>query len=214
MHLAESKEELQLLAASEGPFRELLEERSMWDGDAIRRGSRPLGYLQSLSAAPRALVIHGNYLAADEIEYLARCRDRMSVVYCPRTHAYFQHDAYPLQCMRKSKVRVVLGTDSRASNPDLDLLADVRFAAALHPEVAPAEWIRMATLDAAAALALDDRAGSLTVAKRADVIALSCDANERDAYAAVVSGAAPLRRVWLNGSEQKFVRGSTVPRTT
>ena len=79
-----------------GPFQELLEERSMWDAEAIPRGSRPLDYLRMLAEAPRALVIHGNYLDAEERAFLAEHADRMSLVYCPRTHAYFGHPPYPL----------------------------------------------------------------------------------------------------------------------
>jgi hypothetical protein len=79
-----------------GPLKELLEERSMWDAGAIPRGSRPLDYLQMLADAPRALVIHGNFLDAAERAFLAEHADRMSLVYCPRTHAYFDHPPYPL----------------------------------------------------------------------------------------------------------------------
>ncbi len=50
MHVAESREELQLLRDGDGPFQTLLEERSMWDADAISRGSRALDYLHLLSA--------------------------------------------------------------------------------------------------------------------------------------------------------------------
>jgi cytosine/adenosine deaminase-related metal-dependent hydrolase len=118
MHLAESPEELELLAAGTGPFRELLAERSMWDTAAIPRGSTPMDYLRVLARAPQALVVHGNYLATSEIEFLGRRRGQMSVVYCPRTHEFFQHNDYPLREMLAAGVRVALGTDSRASNPD------------------------------------------------------------------------------------------------
>ena len=97
MHLAESREELELLATGTGPFRDLLVDRSMWDTEAIPLGSTPLDYLRTLAEAPRALVIHGNNLSDEEIGFLAAHRERMSVVYCPRTHAYFGHDPYPLE---------------------------------------------------------------------------------------------------------------------
>src|SRR6185369_2743295 len=77
MHLAESQDELALLDSGDGRFRDLLEERSMWDPEVIPHGSRPLDYLQMLAGAPRALVIHGNYLDGEEIEFLAGKRDRM-----------------------------------------------------------------------------------------------------------------------------------------
>jgi cytosine/adenosine deaminase-related metal-dependent hydrolase len=211
MHLAESLEELQLLAAGDGEFRELLEERSMWDPAAIPQGSRPLDYLKRLAEAPRTLVIHGNYLADDEISFLGQRRQNMSVVYCPRTHARFGHPRWPLAAMAAAGVRVALGTDSRASNPDLNLLAELRFAARLFPEIDVAAWVRVATLDAATALGLGDEVGSLTSGKRADLIAIPCRVGARDPYETIVDGQTSVERIWLGGKPvDEFLRNSNL----
>ncbi|MCC6494126.1 MAG: amidohydrolase family protein [Pirellulales bacterium] len=198
MHLAESREELQLLASGDGPFRDLLIERSMWDEHAIPPRSTPLDYLRLLAEAPRALVIHGNYLDHPEIAFLAEQRQRMSVVYCPRTHGYFQHDPYPLDAMLRAGARIALGTDSRASNPDLSVLAELRYAARLHPSAAPAALVRMATLDGAESLGLQRDAGSLSIGKRADLLTIPCAA-AADPYEQVLSSSAPPAGVWLAG---------------
>lgn len=192
MHLAESREELQLLREGAGPFQELLAERSMWDGAAIPRGSRPLDYLRQLARAPRSLAIHGNYFDAEELAFVAAHRERMSLVYCPRTHAYFGHEFYPLEAMLAAGVRLTLGTDSRASNPDLNLLREVQFAATRFPGVDPAVLLRMATLDAAEALGLGDVVGSLTAGKRAELMTVRCDDDFRDPYAPLFAPGAHL----------------------
>ncbi|HEX6960537.1 MAG TPA: amidohydrolase family protein, partial [Lacipirellula sp.] len=199
MHLAESREELQLLDSGDGPFRELLQERSMWDAKAIPTGSRPLDYLRILLDAPRALVIHGNYLAADEIEFIAQRRQQMSVVFCPRTHEYFGHSPYPLNVLLAAGARVALGTDSRASNPDLNLLAELRHAAMRMPNVGPEQWLRIATLNGAEALGLANDAGSLTPGKRANIIALPCNAGSNAPYASLLDEAVRPHRMWLDG---------------
>ncbi len=69
-HLAESREELQLLRFGTGPFVRLLDELDAWEPNAIPFGSRPLDYLQMLAKSHRALVIHGNYLDDEEIGFL------------------------------------------------------------------------------------------------------------------------------------------------
>ncbi len=140
MHLAESREELDLLRDGTGPFQDLLDERSMWDPQAIPLGSRPLDYLRMLADAPRALVIHGNYLDDEELAFLGANRERMSLVYCPRTHAYFFHPPYPLGRALAAGVHVALGTDSRASNPDLSLLEEMRFVCAPILQLAPPRY--------------------------------------------------------------------------
>ncbi len=204
MHLAESREELELLTSGRGPFQELLEERSMWDASAIPLGSRPLDYLQRLAIAPRSLVIHGNYLDADESEFLAAHADRMSLVYCPRTHAYFQHSPYPLADLLAAGVHVALGTDSRASNPDLDLLAEMRHVARTHPHVAPNDILRMGTLNGAEALGWGTELGSLKPGKLANFVAVPLPevggrATASDLLAALLQSSQRVSRVWLRG---------------
>jgi cytosine/adenosine deaminase-related metal-dependent hydrolase len=167
MHLAESFEELELLRSHSGPLVERLKELSAWHSGSLPRGIRPLDYLEMLAAAHQVLVIHGNFLARDELEFIAARRGTMSVVYCPRTQAFFPHAAYPLAEMLACGVRVAIGTDSRASNPDLSILSELRHIARHHPAIAPEEILKMGTLYGAEALALEDQLGSLAPGKKA-----------------------------------------------
>ncbi len=116
MHLAETLDELELLATGRGAFVEFLERLGVWHPPAFPSAKRPLDYLRVLAKTPRALVVHGNYLADDELRLLAT-HPQMTLVYCPRTHAYFGHAPHPWRTLQKYGGRVILGTDSRASNP-------------------------------------------------------------------------------------------------
>ncbi|HEX3600174.1 MAG TPA: amidohydrolase family protein [Lacipirellulaceae bacterium] len=202
MHLAESREELQFLREGNGAFQELLAERSMWDAEAVPRGSTPHDYLRTLVDAPRALVIHGNYLDDDELDFLGTHRDRMSLVYCPRTHAYFKNERYPLATARKLNVRIALGTDSRASNPDLSLLSEMRYVAAAYPTVDPNEVLRMGTLAGAEALGREHDIGSLAPGKLANIVAVPLrDANTKSpngALEGMLADDSPMNSVWLH----------------
>jgi cytosine/adenosine deaminase-related metal-dependent hydrolase len=172
MHLAESREELELLASGGGPFRALLEELGVWRSDVFVLPRRPLDYLQLLAGARRALVIHGNYLADDEIRFLAARADRMSLVYCPRTHEYFRHEPYPLTALLRAGVSLSIGTDSRASNPDLSVLSELRTIHRLHPQLDPNTILELGTLAGARALGLAADHGSLTPGKLANLVVM------------------------------------------
>jgi cytosine/adenosine deaminase-related metal-dependent hydrolase len=173
-HLAESLEELELLRSNSGPLVDYLCERGFWLPTAIPRGTRPLDYLRRLAQAPRSLIVHGNYLDAEEIDFLAR-QANMSVVYCPRTHGYFGHDRHPLEQLLNAGARVALGTDSRASNPDLSLLAEIRCAARRFPMLPAERVFRLGTLDGAAALGLEREVGSLRPGKLANLAVIATD---------------------------------------
>ena len=99
-------------------------------------------------------IIHGNYLDDEELQFLAAHRETMSVVYCPRSHAYFRHTPYPLKKMLDYGVRVLLGTDSLASVPDLSLVEEMKFVLQHHPMVSPEVVYRLGTIEGAAALDL------------------------------------------------------------
>jgi cytosine/adenosine deaminase-related metal-dependent hydrolase len=182
MHLAETREELELLRSGGGALYDLLVELDAWQPDVIPRDSTPLDYLRLLSAAHRALVIHGNYLSDEEIAFIAARRDRMAIVYCPRTHTYFGHSDYPLVRMVEAGALVALGTDSRASNPDLSLFAEMQHVVK-HHSVPPAQVIEMATINGATALGRDGELGNLAPGKRADVAIIRLpDAAADDPY--------------------------------
>lgn len=173
MHLAESREELELLASHQGSFRTLLGELGVWNPDGVPLDSRPLDYIKLLATAHRSIVVHGNYLNAEEIQFIAGHRGRMSVVYCPRTHAYFGHEPYPLTEMLSAGINVALGTDSRASNPDLNLLADMRTVAECFPHISRQTILQMGTVNGAKALGLEDDLGTLQTGKWANLAVIA-----------------------------------------
>lgn len=163
LHIAETEAELELLGRHEGPLVPFLAELGVWD----EAGLGDLRFFLNDPARPkRPLWIHGNYLPAD-----ADLGDG-TLVYCPRTHAAFGHKNHPLRAFLAKGCRVALGTDSLASNPDLDILAEARFLRQEYTDVSGATLLRMATLDGAAALGWDTVTGSLAPGKSADFVVL------------------------------------------
>jgi cytosine/adenosine deaminase-related metal-dependent hydrolase len=203
MHVAESPAELELLANGTGPFRELLEERSMWDSEVLAPGGHPLDYLKLLAQAPRTLVVHGNYLCDEAFGFLASHRAHMSLIHCPRTHAFFDHPPLDLGGLLDQGVRLALGTDSRASNPDLCILREMQHVARHHPKVRPDDILTMGTLASAKALGRATQIGSLTVGKQADLVAISTTEINRPSPQAmleeVLGSEHPVQQVWLAG---------------
>jgi len=164
-----------------------------------------MDYLRMLAEAPRALVIHGNFLDEEERAFIAAKKVRISLVYCPRTHAYFRHPPYPLAETLTAGVRVALGTDSRASNPDLNLLAEIRFVARNYPTINPQAILRMGTLSGAEALGREKQAGSITPGKLANLIAIPLPAEVRDKpadlLAAILTEDLSPCAIWCHGKK-------------
>jgi cytosine/adenosine deaminase-related metal-dependent hydrolase len=160
MHLAETRDEIDLLARGRGGLVDLLQSLGLWRPELWEDFPTPLEYLKELSRCPRVLVVHGNYLEPREWDFLAT-QPHMSVVYCPRTHAAFGHALHPWRELRQRGVRVVIGTDSRASNPDLSVFRELQWLHHRHPEVDVRELIGMVTTDAAMALLAGETNGTV-----------------------------------------------------
>lgn len=153
MHLAETPDELELLHDGSGRFVDFLSQLGLWDTSTFPGGRSVRDFLEQLVRAPRALAIHGNYFSDEDIRFAAR-HSNLATVYCPRTHAFFGHKQHPILRLLAAGARVVLGTDSRASNPDLSVWKELQFVAAHFPDISIPQLLAMVTSDAADSLGL------------------------------------------------------------
>lgn len=169
-HVAEARAEADLLQKRTGPFVQFLSDLGVYREESLAKSWedfltpwRPEQFRDRGSV----LIVHANYLPA-EFPF----RPNQSIVYCPRTHGAFLHPSHPFREFLARGVRVCLGTDSLASNPDLDILAEARFVHARHPDVPGDQLLRMVTIAGAEALGWAKETGSLEVGKSADLVAV------------------------------------------
>jgi 5-methylthioadenosine/S-adenosylhomocysteine deaminase len=139
-------------------------------------GCSPVQYLDGLGLLDRkTLLIHAVWVDDADIEIIGRRHARVS--HCPESNMKLASGIAPIPDMLAAGVTVALGTDGCASNNDLDLWGEMDMAAKLHkvqrldPTVMDADTVlRMATIEGARALGLDDEIGSIEVGKQADLI--------------------------------------------
>jgi 5-methylthioadenosine/S-adenosylhomocysteine deaminase len=148
------------------------------DEAVSKSGKRPLARLDALDLlGPTLMAVHMTQLSLDEIARLAEVG--ASVVHCPESNLKLASGFCPVHALLTAGVNVALGTDGAASNNDLDMLSELRSAALLAKAVSgsatavPAHTaLRMATLNGARALGLDNEIGSLKPGKAADISAI------------------------------------------
>lgn len=141
-------------------------------------GVRPLQRLAQLGLTnPRLVSAHMVHLQQEEIQLYAE--SGAHVVHCPESNLKLASGFCPLQQLLDAGINVALGTDGAASNNDLNMFGEMRTAALLAKGVAgdavagKAETIlRMATINGARALGLDNQIGSIETGKAADLIAV------------------------------------------
>ena len=137
-------------------------------------GARPLRRLEELGLLnPRLLAVHVAHVSEDDIAQLAETGVNVHAVQTlPRLEC-------PVAEMLERGVNVTVGTDGAASNNNLDLLGELRTAALLAKGVAgdpraldAVTAIDLVTINAARALGLGDRLGTIEPGKQADFCAI------------------------------------------
>ncbi len=183
--------------------------------DSLKQcGLRPLARLQRLGfLGPNLIAVHAVHLEPDEIALLAE--QGCAVAHCPTSNMKLASGIAPVTALRQQGVRVGLGSDGAASNNRLDLLREMHQAALLAKvasgdatALSAHQVLRMATLDGASALGLDERIGSLVVGKEADLCAVRLDdailapCYNPVSHLVYCAGREQVSHVWVGGIER------------
>jgi len=172
-HLAESRDEMEMFSESHGPLFDFLAQIGRDHSDL--HGASPVQHVAGFCGLDhRWLLVHMNEVAGSDIRTLCRARTLPHVVHCPRSHAYFRHSAFQFQKLREVGFNICLGTDSLASNGDLNLFAEMRAFEQNEPLISPRDILEMVTVNAASALSQSHQLGRVVTGFVADLIAVPC----------------------------------------
>jgi cytosine/adenosine deaminase-related metal-dependent hydrolase len=172
MHVAESKDELNLLKGKKNGF-ENLYETAGWDLSWAPRAHSSIEYLDQIGMlSPRLLAVHAVQVTDKDIDFLKQ--KLVPVAHCPRSNRETGVGRMPLGKFLKHGITVGLGTDSLASSPSLNMWDEMRTAFQIHRKdgITDEDIFRLATSGGAKALGLDKVTGSLEPGKKADIIAV------------------------------------------
>ena len=175
-------------------------------------GMRPLARLAHLGLLNASTTFaHCVHLNAVEMKLLAE--HGCHIAHCPSSNLKLASGIAPIADCAKHGINIGLGTDSAASNNRLDLFAEMRLAALLAKgqsgdatAISAHEALRMATLNGAKALGLDDKIGSIEIGKLADLTAVKmCDITMQPCFDVAshlvyVAGREQVSHVWVNGN--------------
>lgn len=176
-----------------------------------QHNERPLSRLHKLGlVSPRLLAVHMTQLTPSEIDLAAA--QGIHVMHCPESNMKLASGFCPVQKLLDAGVNVALGTDGAASNNDLDMFGEMRSAAmvgkayAKNAAALPAHTVlRMATMNGAKALGLDDEIGSLQAGKAADMVAIHLGSLENTpmyhpiSHIVYVASRHDVTNVWVGG---------------
>lgn len=141
-------------------------------------GKRPLKRLADLGLlSNRFQCVHMTQINDEDMALIEA--SQAHIIHCPESNLKLASGYSPIDLFLKKGINVALGTDGAASNNNLDMIGEMRTAALIGKTTANSasavkatDVLRMATLNGAKALGLEDKIGSIVKGKSADLIAI------------------------------------------
>lgn len=201
IHAAESAAERELLASGSGPLAGLAER--------LAHGFSPPGtgaveYLDGLGALDGATLIHLGEIDTHEVSLIA-ARARGAVA-CPRSNEYLENRAAPVGALMDAGVPTGLGTDSSASNHDLDVTRELAALRSAEPSIPARALLESLTFKGAEAIGIADRFGALQPGHAADLAVFPVDGGD-DPEAAFADAAGDVEPVAVMSAGVWRIRG-------
>ncbi len=131
----------------------------------------------NLAGAERIILVHNSFTSKEDISYVNAHSAAGQVFYCLCINAnqYIENTVPPLHLLREYHCQLVLGTDSLASNHQLNLMKEIKTLRRFFPSVSLEECLQWATLNGARALQMDEELGSFEKGKTPGVILIDAE---------------------------------------
>lgn len=167
MHNQESRAENEFFSQASGDFFRLYDALSIdISGHRATGRSSLSSVVGRLSPSHSLLLVHNVYSSPQDIEQaMATGAPEIYWCFCPQANLYINNVLPDINLFRRYQHRLVLGTDSLASNDELNIVAEMRALQQRFNELPLAELLGWATLNGARALRMADTLGSFEKGK-------------------------------------------------
>ena len=129
--------------------------------------------LPKINTANHCILVHNSFTSAEDIQAVHAAMNNAFWCLCPNANQYIEQTMPPVELLRSEKARLVIGTDSYASNWSLNILDELKTIQQYHPQIPLAEMLGWATINGAEALQMDKHLGSFEKGKQPGVVLIT-----------------------------------------
>jgi cytosine/adenosine deaminase-related metal-dependent hydrolase len=120
--------------------------------------------------AHHGILVHNSFTSAEDIQAVHAEMNNAFWCLCPNANQYIEQTMPPIELLRSEKAKLVIGTDSYASNWSLNILDELKTIQQHQPQIPLAEMLGWATINGAQALQMDKHLGSFEQGKKPGVV--------------------------------------------
>jgi cytosine/adenosine deaminase-related metal-dependent hydrolase len=166
IHNQETKGENELFESGTGKFAVFFGELGIAQSEAHATQRRAINYhLPQLHKEVNTLLVHNTMSNKSDLDFAKNEHQKLYWCLCPNANLYIENTLPDVDLFKNENLNLTLGTDSLASNHQLNILAEMQILQE-HKNVSFEESLKWATLNGAEFLGIDAQYGSLSVGKR------------------------------------------------
>ena len=175
IHNQECAAENELYLNKSGGFLELYRNFGIDISDFAATGKRSLeSWLPYFTQQQRIILVHNTFTKKEDLKFAANY-DSIEQIYfclCPNANLYIENTLPDVALLLQENCNIVIGTDSYASNDQLNMYEEVKTICKNFPTIDLPTALQWATINGAKALELDGMVGSFEAGKKPGVVLL------------------------------------------
>ncbi len=178
IHNQETIAENELFEAGIGKFADFFAELGIAQSNAHHSGENSLRYhLPQLAKNVNTLLVHNTFSTKADIVFANAQHKQLYWCLCPNANLYIENALPDVELLKNEAVKITLGTDSLASNHQLNILAEMK-ALQDYKHISFEESLKWATLNGAEFLGIDSQYGSLSIGKKPGINLIQLETNQ------------------------------------
>jgi cytosine/adenosine deaminase-related metal-dependent hydrolase len=174
IHNQETADEDLFFNEGKGDFVRMFEKMKMDNSffKPIKKGSVE-SYFQNFSTAKSVILVHNTFTKQPDLDFINQHKNEdqlISFCLCPNANLYIENTLPPVDLFLKNDCNIILGTDSLASNHQLNILEEIKTIVKYFPDFKTETLLKWATLNGAKALQMENEMGSFEKGKKPGIV--------------------------------------------
>ena len=130
-------------------------------------------YFKNLSDAASVILVHNTFMQPEDLDYINKEKTQKQLVsfcVCANANLYIENALPPVELLLQNECNVVIGTDSLASNHQLNILEELKTISKNFSDIPIETLLQWATINGAMALQMENKLGSFEKGKKPGVV--------------------------------------------
>lgn len=130
-------------------------------------------WIPHFSKGQQIISVHNTFTSQQDLDYVRERRPGIFFCLCPNANLHIENVLPPVELLLQNSCDIVIGTDSYASNAQLNMMEEIKTVQKNFPQIPFASILQWATLNGARALGIQDQFGSFEKGKKPGLILIN-----------------------------------------